>query len=51
MPMEPVLFLEGETLHVSGGGGGHGDPLDRAPRDAGDIREERLQITPAMSMV
>ena len=46
MPMEPVLFLEGETfLHVSGGGGGHGDPLDRAPRDVlEDIREERFTI-------
>ena len=46
MPMEPVLFLEGETfLHVSGGGGGHGDPLDRAPKDVlEDIREERFTI-------
>ena len=44
MPMEPVIFRQGETfLHVSGGGGGHGDPLDRAPEDVlDDVREERF---------
>ena len=44
MPMEPVIFRQGETfLHISGGGGGHGDPLDRAPADVlDDVREERF---------
>ncbi|MGB0631576.1 MAG: hydantoinase B/oxoprolinase family protein [Alphaproteobacteria bacterium] len=44
MPMEPVIFRKGETfLHVSGGGGGHGDPLERAPEDVlEDVREERF---------
>tara|TARA_R110002110_G_scaffold11656_5_gene55828 strand:+ start:1933 stop:3786 length:1854 start_codon:yes stop_codon:yes gene_type:complete len=43
MPMEAVVFQQGETfLHVSGGGGGHGNPLDRAPKAViDDIREER----------
>ena len=44
MPMEPVIFAKGETFrHVSGGGGGHGDPLDRAPEDVlEDVLEERF---------
>ena len=44
MPMEAVLFKQGETfLHVSGGGGGHGNPLDRAPEAVlEDVREERF---------
>ena len=44
MPMEAVVFAQGETfLHVSGGGGGHGNPLDRAPEAVlDDIREERF---------
>ena len=44
MPMEAVLFKQGETfLHVSGGGGGHGHPLDRAPEAVlEDVREERF---------
>lgn len=44
MPMEPVIFKRGETfLHISGGGGGHGDPLERAPEDVlEDVREERF---------
>ncbi|HCH57432.1 MAG TPA: 5-oxoprolinase [Rhodospirillaceae bacterium] len=44
MPMEPVIFATGETFrHVSGGGGGHGDPLDRAPEDVlEDVLEERF---------
>lgn len=43
MPMEAVLFLQGETfLHVSAGGGGHGDPMDRDPEAVlDDVREER----------
>ena len=46
MPMEAVLFKQGETfLHVSGGGGGHGVPLERAPEAVlDDIREERMDI-------
>ena len=43
MPMEAVLFQQGETfLHISGGGGGHGDPRERDPKAVlDDIREER----------
>jgi len=46
MPMEAVLFKEGETfLHVSGGGGGHGAPMDRAPEAIlEDVREERFTV-------
>jgi hypothetical protein len=46
MPMEPVFFGKGETfLHISGGGGGHGVPVDRAPEDVlDDIREERFTV-------
>ena len=44
MPMEPVQFTKGETfLHVSAGGGGHGDPLERDPEAViEDLREERF---------
>ena len=44
MPMEPVLFEKGETFrHVSGGGGGHGNPLERDPAAVlEDVLEERL---------
>ena len=46
MPMEPINFYEGETfLHVSGGGGGHGNPLDRNPEAVlEDVLEERLTL-------
>jgi N-methylhydantoinase B len=44
MPMEAVIFRQGETfLHVSGGGGGHGSPSKREPAAVlDDIREERF---------
>jgi N-methylhydantoinase B len=44
MPMEAVVFRQGETfLHVSAGGGGHGIPLKREPAAVlDDIREERF---------
>ncbi|PPR11483.1 MAG: Acetophenone carboxylase delta subunit [Alphaproteobacteria bacterium MarineAlpha11_Bin1] len=46
MPMGPVFFKKGETfLHISGGGGGHGASIDRAPEDVlDDIREERFTV-------
>ena len=46
MPMEAVRFEKDETfLHVSGGGGGHGDPLEREPEAVlKDVREEILTI-------
>jgi len=44
MPMEAVVFNQGETfLHVSAGGGGHGNPSERDPEAVlEDIREERF---------
>ena len=44
MPMEAVGFKQGETfLHISGGGGGNGSPLERAPEAVPeDTREERF---------
>ena len=46
MPMEAVRFGKDEAfLHVSGGGGGHGAPLERDPGAVlEDVREEILTV-------
>ena len=44
MPMEAVVFRQGETFrHISGGGGGHGAPFERVPAAVlDDVSEERF---------
>lgn len=43
MPMGPVMLERGQRFcHIGAGGGGHGDPLDRAPALClADVTEER----------
>ena len=52
MPMEPVFFEKGETFcHISAGGGGHGNPLERDPEAVlADIREEIFSIEYALNV-
>ena len=47
MPMEAVAFAQGDVFcHISAGGGGHGDRLERDPAlVVEDIREERFTRT------